>query len=220
MRYFVGIILILLAGVVSGQTVLSKIPANGKSMLAFVPEGYDTLATVKGDLNNDRQEDIALVLKSLAESRDSMDDEGPSRILIILFKTASGFQSVAKTDSAILCFTCGGMYGDPFAMMEIKKNVLIINHYGGSAWRWELTHRFRFQQNDFYLIGETNYSYWNVKMCDKLKDFAGTNLKDVNYLTGQFVEKEITEECKLKVNKKGKRKVEPLKKLSDFNIEN
>ena len=70
------------------------------------------------------------------------------------------------------------------------------------------------------MIGETNYSYWNVKMCNKAGDFAGTDLKDVNYLTGQYVEKKITEECKVLVNKKGKRPVQPLKKLSDFKIEN
>ena len=56
-------------------------------------------------------------------------------------------------------------------------------------------------------------------MC-KGNDYAGTDLKDNNYLTGQYVEKKITEQCKVVVNKKGKRPVIPLKKLSDFKIEN
>jgi hypothetical protein len=222
MRYFLGIILIFMTGVVSGQTVLSKIPASGTSYSAFVPTGYDTLAIARGDLNNDKLEDLALVLKSVKEDDKNADPnvEPPGRLLVILFKGAEGYKTAAISDSAILCFSCGGIFGDPFADISINRNVIVINHYGGSAWRWELTHRFRYQQNDFYLIGQTDHSYWNVKMCDKLKDFAGTHLKDVNYLTGQFEEKEITEECKLKVNKKGKRKVEPLRKLRDFSIEN
>jgi hypothetical protein len=222
MRYFVGIILIFVTGVVSGQTVLSKIPANGDSYSAFVPTGYDTLAIARGDLNNDKLEDLALVLKSLEEDDKDKDPnvDPPGRLLVILFKSPEGYKMAAKSDSAILCAGCGGMMGDPFHYIVVDRSVLTIHHYGGSAWRWSLTHKFRFQKNDFYLIGETEYSHWNVKMCDKLNDFAGVNLKDVNYLTGQFQEKEITEECKLKVNKKGKRKVEPLKKLGDFSIEN
>jgi hypothetical protein len=221
-KLWIGWVVLLLTDMVSGQSVLSKIPASGASYSAFVPSGYDTLAIARGDLNNDKLEDLALVLRSVKEVEKDADPnvEPPGRILVILFKSPEGYKTAAKSDSVILCAGCGGIFGDPFADISINRNVITINHYGGSAWRWELTHRFRYQQNDFYLIGETNYSYWNVKMCDKLKDFAGTNLKDVNYLTGQFEEKEITEECKLKVNKKGKRKVEPLKKLSDFSIEN
>jgi len=222
MKYCLGLMALLLTGMISGQSVLSKIPVTGSSYAAFIPSGYDTLMVAKGDLNNDQLEDLALVLKSKKEDDKDADPnvEPPGRLLVLLFKTADGYKTAMKLDSAILCKQCGGVFGDPFADMTIKKNVLTINHYGGSAWRWELTHRFRYQQNDFYMIGETNYSYWDVKMCNKAGDFAGTDLKDVNYLTGQYEEKKITEECKVLVNKRGKRPVQPLKKLSDFKIEN
>jgi hypothetical protein len=217
MRYFLGIVLIFMTGVVSGQTVLSKI----QSYWAFVPTGYDTLAMARGDLNNDKLEDLALVLKSVKEDDKDADPNGepPGRLLVILFKSPEGFKMAAKSDSVILCAGCGGIFGDPFAEIVIRKGVIIIDHYGGSSWRWSYTHRYRYQQNDFYLIGEKSREIRSVMYCDKLKDFVGS-LEDINYLTGQFEEKEITEECKLKVNKKGKRKVESLKKLSDFNIEN
>jgi hypothetical protein len=222
MKYCLGLLAILMTGMVYGQSVLSKIPATGNSYSAFIPAGYDTLAIARGDLNYDQQEDLALVLKSKKEDDKDADPniEPPGRLLVLLFKTGEGYKAALKLDSVILCQQCGGIMGDPFADISIRKNVLTIDHYGGSAWRWSLIHKFRYQQNDFYLIGETNYSYWNVKMCNKAGDFAGTDLKDVNYLTGQYVEKKITEECKVLVNKKGKRTVEPLKKLSDFKIEN
>src|SRR5688572_8259476 len=84
MRYFLGIILIFMTGVVSGQTVLSKIPASGASYSAFVPAGYDTLAVTRGDLNNDKLEDLALVLKSVKENDRDADPnvEPPGRLLV------------------------------------------------------------------------------------------------------------------------------------------
>ena len=220
-KWLLGLVTIFVTGMASGQSVLSKIPATGKSIMTFVPTGYDTLTTTRGDLNKDNLEDIAVVMKSVKEDAKNPDyeNEPPRRLLLVLFKTPDGYVTAAKNDSAILCYTCGGMMGDPFDYVSISRNVLEIHHYGGSAWRWALNHKFRYQQNDFYLIGETNYSYWNVKMCNKAGDFAGTDLKDVNYLTGQYEEKKINEECKVLVNKKGKRPVQPLKKLSDFKID-
>ena len=127
---------------------------------------------------------------------------------------------MAKSEKAILCKDCGGIFGDPFAGIEINKNVLSINHYGGSNWRWGYTHRFRYQENDFFLIGQTSNSYWSVENCDKLNDFAGTKYEDINFITGQYEKKEISEDCKLLENKKGKRKIEQLISLSNFEIDN
>jgi hypothetical protein len=205
-------------------TVLSQVPSTGKTIIDFVPAGYDTIATATGDLNKDSVSDYVLVLKSKVE--DNFDystgnaDSIPPRLLIVLFKTANGYQLAGKTDKLIMCKDCGGVMGDPFAGVTIVKGVLAVEHYGGSAWRWSYTHKFRYQQKDFYLIGETNHSYWSVKNCEKLNDMAGTDYKDINFLTGSYEEKVITENCVLKKNKKGKQKVQPLKKLSAFTIDN
>jgi hypothetical protein len=127
---------------------------------------------------------------------------------------------IARSDSAIMCKSCGGIFGEPFAGIAITNGILIVEHYGGSSWRWAYTHKFRYQQNDLYLIGTTTLSYWNVKMCEKLDEFAGTEFKDINLVTGAYEEKKVSEECKLLINKRGKQKIEPLKKLSAFNIDN
>lgn len=211
----------LIAGNLFAQNkVLSKIPVKGNVINDFIPEGYDTLATTKGDLNKDNIEDYVLVLKSTEEDKEN-PPETPQRILLVLLQSSGGLALAAKSDSAILCKDCGGIFGDPFEGISITKGVLSVSHYGGSAWRWGSTYKFRYQQNDFYLIGETTHSYWNVSMCEKLNEFAATHYKDVNLLTGAYVEKKVSEEgCKLLINKKGKQKVQPLKKLNVFNIEN
>ena len=194
---------------------------------SFIPNDYDTLydGVARGDLNKDGIEDIAMVLGPNWEKNEDWRERGTDsnatpRLLIILFGKNSGFVQVAKSEKAILCKDCGGIFGDPFAGIEINKNVLSINHYGGSNWRWGYTHKFRYQGNEFFLIGQTTNSYWSVENCEKLNDFAGTKYEDINFITGQYEKKEISEDCKLLENKKGKRKIEQLISLSNFEIDN
>lgn len=213
--------------VAAQKNVLAGIPDTGASPAAFIPKGYDTLETARGDLNKDGKADIVLALQSDAERDYSFEtetaqnpDELPARILLVLLKQEKGYRLVAKTDEVLLCRHCGGIYGDPFAGISIEKGILVVEHYGGSAWRWGYTHKFRWQKNDMYLIGETSLSYWNVAQCDKLDEFAGTEFMDINYVTGQYEQKKVSAEgCKLLINKKGKKAVKPLKKLSQFSIE-
>lgn len=222
MKYFLIALAFIANASYSQQKVLSTIPANGAGINVFIPKGYDTLGTAKGDLNKDGLEDIAMVLASKKEGADNAVDPDslPSRLLIVLLKKDNKYELAGKSDSAILCKGCGGIFGDPFEGVSIERGLLIIYHYGGSAWRWALTHKFRYQNNDFFLIGKTTHSYWDVKMCDALNDFAGTDYEDVNLVTGRFEKKKISENCKLLENKKGKKAVEPLLKLSDFAIDN
>jgi hypothetical protein len=216
---------LLCTGMLMAQNkVLSKLPANGKSVTEFIPAGYDTIMTATGDLNKDKTADYVMALRSLQEdtfdpSKDNVDSM-PARLLIVLLKTNTGYSLAATNDRLIMCKECGGVFGDPFAGISIANGILVVDHFGGSAWKWSYTHKFRYQQNDFYLIGETTHSFWGVKQCEKLDDFAGTDYKDVNLVTGAYEEKEITEDCVLKKNKKGKQKVQPLKKLSAFTIDN
>jgi hypothetical protein len=220
MKHLLSIPVLLIASVVLGQSM----PVKTAAINAFIPSGFDTLQIATGDLNKDGKADLVLALKSkLEDAPDSVKeklDSIPNRLLLVLLNTGDSYRSVVKAKYAILCKECGGVFGDPFSGIEIKNGLLVVEHYGGSAWRWSLTHKFRYQQNDFYLIGKTTYSFWDVKRCEKLDDYAGTDYKDENLVTGGYVEKKISEECKLLVNKKGKQKVQPLIKLSEFIIEN
>lgn len=222
-RYIAIVVCILFSwSAVAQQKVLSKIPVKGSSIAALIPSGYDTLQTSTGDLNKDNVDDLVLVLRPIAEDtvEPGLDDSLPARLVSIYFKKGEQYELAGRSDGAILCKTCGGVFGDPFALIAIKKGVIVIDHYGGSNWRWAYTNRFRYQDNDFYLIGSTELSYFSAERCKKLNDFAATNLKDINYLTGDYVEKEISLECVLKKDKKGKMAKKPLTKMVDFILEN
>ena len=225
MKYLLLFVSVFSFGYSNSQQVLSKIPGKGVTVNAFIPAGYDTIMTVEGDLNKDNIADRVLVLRSLVEDNEELlksdDDTLPARIVVILFKTMDGYEVKGLSDKLILCKQCGGVMGDPFANAVIKRNVLTISHYGGSSYRWEYDHKFRYQDNDFYLIGKRSIGYSALENCEKLDAMAGTTLEDINYLTGDYIEKKVSEHgCKLLINKKGKKKTEPLIPLSAFSIEN
>lgn len=183
--------------------ISNSLYSQQKNIYSFVPTGYDTLGVAKGDLNNDKIDDYVLALYHKNEKKEDRSvDSFPPRLLIILFGAKNGYIQSVISSTALLCKGCGGIFGDPFAGIEIKNNVLQIDHYG-----------------NWYLIGQTMNSYWNVKHCDKLDDFAGTNNEDINFITGDYEIKKISENCKLLVNKKGKRKILPLVMLNKFSIE-
>ena len=112
----------------SQSKVLSNIPKTAKNIQSFIPEGYDTLMVTKGDLNNDNEKDIVLVLFNEIEKKDLQNtnvDSIPGRLFIILFKKNNDYHLAAASSSIILCKYCGGVMGDPFQEVTIDKGVIV-----------------------------------------------------------------------------------------------
>lgn len=218
MRLLCIVVLLLLAN--TGKTqeeVLSHIPATGTTPEAFIPKGYGSIEVIKGDLNKDAQNDFAMVLFKKQDGDGDHEDE--YRILVIGFKDETGYRLAFKGDNIILCKACGGRSGDPYSSISIKKGVLKIVQFSGNSWKVEMMRTFRYQDNDFYMIGLRDYSFWSVKQCDMLDgEFAGTKYEDINFVTGSREIKEISEECVLLVDKKDKIEVKPLVKMADIKL--
>lgn len=212
-------VFILLQFSLSAQQALLNIPVSGKKAIDFIPAAYKIKDSLSGDLNKDGIKDLVLVLNHQNEDTFQMDEE-PKRLLLILFRNKSGFRLAGKSSEVLMCVHCGGMYGDPYENVDISKGVISILHYGGSSWRWTETRKFRYQQNGFFLIGSTSNLFWNVQDCDGNGiGEAGKQYRDINYLTGDEVIIEKTEECKLVKNIKQKQPKKPLVKLEAFKYE-
>jgi hypothetical protein len=211
MRIFVTILALLSFACPSlGETTWT-------SVKKFIPKGYDTLdgGYVKGDLNKDGKEDFVLALRSLEEEKNSFY-EG-ERLMIVLLQTPNGLKQVGNAKDVLMCKGCGGIFGDPWSGIQIEKGILIVDHYGGSAWRWSDTQKFRYQNEGMYLIGSTSDYFWVNSDCngEGIGD-AGRNYKDVNWVTGDEEVIKRKEDCTLIEHTKKKLKRRPLQKLEEY----
>jgi hypothetical protein len=190
---------------------------RGDNVDVLVPEGWhivhsfeDKPQQVDGDLNQDGISDIALVIEEdrVVDAEDA-EDSAPSRSLIVAFgKENLTYILSIKADKAILKADEGGIWGDPFVGISIDRGSLLIDFYGGSSWRWYGTYRFRYQDNDWFMIGATQGFSYTLSLEESLEE-------DFNLLTGEYIQKKSDENGMMKEVKsnRGKKK---LLKLSEF----
>jgi len=120
----------------------------------FITKDYVILDTVYGDLNRDGLTDAILILKYKEEKVDS----GTVRPLLILEGQKDGsLKLVERNDSIVLCFGCGGVFGDPYSKTVITKNYFSIEHYGGSSDRWAriITFKYDMKTKQYLLHKDT-----------------------------------------------------------------
>lgn len=205
-----GTIALLFLLVFFSTSVASEytIPGKGPDVKAFVPAGFLIMEQAKGDLNKDGIPDVVLVLKNKAEDRKNMDTEEIHRLLVIIFGVqGGGYTLSASSKEATLCKTCGGVYGDPFASVKIVRGTIVIDHYGGSRERWGYTHRWRFQEGGWFLIGLTS----------RTEDTGNgaSEVTDTNFVTGDRTVEKNPPSGKTRTTR-SKVPVKPLAALSDF----
>jgi len=183
--------------------------SNELAIESILPARFGIIGTTQGDLNKDDLMDIAVIVGDTSET---VEFEAPV-YLGIYFKNSNGSYDLNVVSStAILCFKCGGVMGNPFAGIEItKKGILQIHHYGGSVERWGYVDKYRFQNGAFYLIGHT--------YIESSPDAPNSKSTDYNLITG---DKEILldpniESKKEKIKKsRSKVTVKPLKTIDTY----
>ncbi|MCF8247166.1 MAG: hypothetical protein K9J37_20125 [Saprospiraceae bacterium] len=145
------------------------------------PKGYEVMGDAKGDLDKDNVEEKVVVFNT-----DRQSDFGTERELHIYKQKDGGWELWHKSLGAVLPSEQGGVMGDPFEAVAIENGSLVLQHFGGSRQKWHYTHRFRYQNNAWQLIGATVN---NGAPCDYFEDF------DYNLSTGKINYKKTTEDC-------------------------
>ena len=172
MKFVIFIFLIFVSDLTFSQTFdYPVIPSKGYGTQSFIPEGWKVIDSAYGDLNYDNYTDVAYILQykdTVMENRffgpgerDYDLDATLPRILVVLLQEAAGdlYQLGLQNNSFILRSNEGGVFGDPLFGISIKENVLILNFFGGSRNKWGLTYKFRFQNEEWRLIGATNRDF-------------------------------------------------------------
>lgn len=157
---------------------LSSVAKEGSAPADFVPSGWKVEDTVKGDLNKDGRDDVALELVQAGG-----EDVERARALLVLLATDNGKLRLGGASNKVLyCTMCQGtMGGGSGGVLKIQKGVLLVDQLSGSR---ESTHtllRFRYDAKEgrFVLIGQ------DVDNKDRLSG-EGTG-ESTNLLTGQKI---------------------------------
>ncbi len=151
-----------------------EIPKNGNSISSFVPDNWKIFKQAEGDLNKDKKNDFVLIIEE-TNSENILKNEGLGspeinlnpRWLLILFKTEKGFElkEISKTFLPTEGSEESPCLADPLmdGGIQIKNGVLMISlHYWLSCGSWYTgsnTYTFRFQKNEFELIGFDNEEF-------------------------------------------------------------
>jgi len=170
--------------------VFPKLKPQGNSIEQITPGNWSVIESASGDLNNDTQEDLALVFEYnqlIDETRTYGDNHSEiiketqkPRILAIFFKDKvnNNYRLSAQNNDFILRSNEGGKLGDPLSSINIKDQQLYMRFKGGAEWRWELGYTFKFENKDWFLTSAINL-YFNQNtgdMTERVYDFKTREL--------------------------------------------
>jgi hypothetical protein len=124
---------------------------------SLVPKGFHVIETIRGDLNQDGQDDVVLLVKA-SDPADIVTDKSGERVdrnlrgLVIAFRDHDGYRLAVKNPT---CFSSehedGGVYYAPELSVSVERGSLILHYSHGRYGYWRYT--FRYQLGDFALIG-------------------------------------------------------------------
>jgi hypothetical protein len=139
---------------------LSFAKGNNKydKVLAHVSDGFEIMDVATGDLNNDSYTDYVVVLCC----KNKLSKAGATRPLLLLMGTKKGkLQLVARNDSVVLGARSGGVFGDPFNKITMKKGGFSIEYEMGASWKWNRITTFSYNDNikEFVLEDDITTSF-------------------------------------------------------------
>jgi|GEM_PF-279219 len=161
------------------DTEITKTEA--KEIKDFTPKFWKLKATAFGDLDKLPGEEAVAVFET-----PMLIDPGFEQVLAVFKKSGNKWTLWHQSSSALMGTQDGGMMGNPFDGVAIQNRTIIISHFGGSREKWNYKHIYRYQSNDWYLIGASIHF---GAPCDYFADL------DYNLSTGDVVAKYAQESC-------------------------
>lgn len=196
------------------------LPAKAGKLEVFFPKNWHLLYKAEGDLNKDQLPDIAFIIEGDIEVENlKIDNTTKPRILAIAFQQSNGGYVLSiQSNDFIKLSNEGGILGDPLADLKIQRGSVLISFYGGSSDRWGYDYRFRFQNNDWFLIGATYLSHSTLNGFGQKYDFNLITGR-MDYKEGRAIDEGATPDKIIQQNI-GKKPLRMLKQLGGDNLWN
>ncbi|MGX7667601.1 hypothetical protein [Flavobacterium pedocola] len=148
----------------------------------FPPAGWKIVGSCATDFNNDTILDKAYVIEedkeTIPKEAECMGEPFHKKELLIKFGAKNGTETTNFKTSKVFGKCNWGIQGaDAFDEIGNRKNTLKLSFSTGGTYRSSLSYYFRYQDNDWFLIGYEEVSY----------DISheGQSVKEINYLTGK-----------------------------------
>lgn len=154
----------LFASICNGQEK-AHLPDQAKSFEKIIPKDWRLLDSISADLNQDGIKDLVIAIQNTDQNKIEFNDglgidsiDLNPRVLAIYFGTESGELKKKLISEEFIILRDSPTMDEPFEGFHINnKGVLDINfRFWYSAGSWSMsnhTYRFRYQNNDFVLIG-------------------------------------------------------------------
>ena len=138
---------------------------NGETLENIIPNNWKLLDSTSGDLNQDGVSDLVFAIQKTDRNNIELNDglgtdtiDLNPRILAIYFGSKSGGFNKKLVSEHFIILRDSPTMDEPFEGFNInKKGILDINYrFWYSAGSWSMSnhkYRFRFQNNEFVLIG-------------------------------------------------------------------
>ncbi|MBO9591918.1 MAG: hypothetical protein J7599_03350 [Niabella sp.] len=169
------------AAVASGNYDETIKITSAATLAAFTPAYWTVRDSAFGDLDGVEGDEAVMVYKT------PMQAEMGSASCVAVFRKTGGLWTLwYQTLAPLLGDQNGGMMGDPYSGVAVARRCIVIQHFGGSRQKWQYTHRYRFQNEHWYLIGATVHF---GAPCDYMQQL------DYNLSTGEVVVKYTAEAC-------------------------
>ncbi|MGN7818733.1 hypothetical protein ACTJJB_01315 [Chitinophaga sp. 22536] len=153
-------------------TVLAQ--SKGPNQPLSIPKSYKKVAEATGDLDKDGKDEQVMIYDTEPDKEDNF-----KRILYICRVTDGGLSLWQQKVLAVLPAHSMPQYTE-VKDLAINRNTIVLKQeeYPGGRNLTQYTHIFRFQQNDWYLIGSRvamNTNCW------------GAQIFEINFSTGDIV---------------------------------
>jgi hypothetical protein len=123
--------------------------AQYRPFRTFIPTGYTILGRAAAVIDGDGYTDWVVALRNPYEK---MNGDTTRPLLLLKGNGRGGYHLLARNDSVVLCYNCGGVHGDPFERVTAGKGRFSIRHFGGSGWRWTRVITFRYDSKKKQLL--------------------------------------------------------------------
>ena len=166
------------------DTPIAEAPEVPVDDTIILPANLKILSKALGDLTKDGTDEQVFVVEPLV-GNEQMTEAPPRHILVYRLEEDT-WQLWQEIQGGVRSADQGGVLGDPFQKVSIERGALVVDHFGGSRIKWHDIHRFRWQNEQWQLIGATTIfgapcDYWHTY--------------DYNLSTGRIEAKWETENC-------------------------